>query len=136
MTLSEFKAWFEGFTESIEGKSAPTQKQWARIKEKVALIDGAPTTQVVYLDRWVRPYRDYWDRFWVSAGGSGGATWGGAVGGQTGYYLNAVGRSDGIGVANAATYAAIDPATKGDSQTVEFNSHAAMRDLGRMEAVA
>lgn len=126
MTLSEFKAWFEGFTESIEGKSAPTQKQWARIKEKVALIDGAQTTHHIYVDRWVRPYRHYWDRYWTTAGmATGPAT-----------YLDAVARADGIGVANAATYAAYDPSSKGDSQTVEFDPHAAMRSLGRMEAAA
>ena len=34
MTLSEFKAWLEGFEDGREGK-APTGKQWKRIKEKL-----------------------------------------------------------------------------------------------------
>lgn len=40
MTNTEFKAWFEGFCESIEGR--PTIKQFEKIKEKIAMIDGAP----------------------------------------------------------------------------------------------
>lgn len=51
MTLAEFKAWFEGFTESMEGQ--PTAKQWKRIKERVAQIDGTTVThQVIYRDRY------------------------------------------------------------------------------------
>ena len=51
MTLAEFKAWFEGFTESMEGQ--PTAKQWKRIKERVAQIDGvAVTREVIYRDRY------------------------------------------------------------------------------------
>jgi hypothetical protein len=33
MTISEFKAWLEGFSEGIDG--APSPEQWARIQEKV-----------------------------------------------------------------------------------------------------
>lgn len=58
MTQAEFKAWFEGFTEAIE--KAPTQKQWARIKERVAEIDGTPVTERIYVDRYVRPYERWW----------------------------------------------------------------------------
>jgi len=51
MTLAEFKAWFEGFTEGMEG--APSANQWDRIKERVAQIDGtAITREVVYRDRY------------------------------------------------------------------------------------
>lgn len=133
MTLSEFKAWFEGFTESIEGKSAPTQKQWARIKEKVALIDGAPITQHIYVDRWVQPYRHYWDRYWTTAG---------MASGDNVAFLNAVGRNDGIGVASAegtvfTGYS--DGVQRGPligELTATFDSHAAMRELGRVEAHA
>lgn len=54
MTLAEFKAWFEGFTETMEG--APTEKQWERIQERVAQIDGSVITRdVIYRDR-------YWPR--------------------------------------------------------------------------
>jgi hypothetical protein len=102
MTLSEFKAWFEGFTESIEGKSAPTQKQWAKIKEKVAQIDGAPVTQTIYLDRWGRPhYWDYLRPYWVSTSGwatsSGGhATGGSAAGFDSHAAMHALGRAEAL----------------------------------------
>ena len=34
MTLEEFKAWFEGYCEAIEG--APTPAQWEKVKAKLA----------------------------------------------------------------------------------------------------
>jgi len=54
MTLSEFKAWFEGFTEDMD--AAPNAKQWKRIKARVKEIDGTVTTYPVYLDRYVYPW--------------------------------------------------------------------------------
>lgn len=33
MTVSEFKAWLDGFSEAIDG--VPTAEQWAKIKAKV-----------------------------------------------------------------------------------------------------
>lgn len=50
MTPIEFKAWFDGFSEGID--KAPTQKQWARIKERVAEIDGTPITETHFIDRY------------------------------------------------------------------------------------
>lgn len=38
MTLSEFKAWFEGFTEGMD--ATPTEKQWERIKARIGEING------------------------------------------------------------------------------------------------
>ncbi len=58
MTLSEFKAWFEGFTEGMAG--APDEDQWKRIKARVAEIDGTVTTYPIFVDRYVEPYRRYW----------------------------------------------------------------------------
>ncbi len=61
MKLNEFKAWFEGYTESMEG--APSKKQWERIKEQVAAVDGVaitPTSYPVYIDRYVRPWYPHW----------------------------------------------------------------------------
>lgn len=56
MTLSEFKAWFSGYTEAIEEK--PTQKQWDRIKARVDEIDNMPTTQTIYIEKyWPFGYR-------------------------------------------------------------------------------
>lgn len=39
MNNSEFKAWFGGFTENLDGP--PNKKQWARIKEKVDRIGNS-----------------------------------------------------------------------------------------------
>jgi len=50
MTPNEFKAWFDGFTEAFSG--TPTKAQWARIKARVAEIDGQPITERVFVDRW------------------------------------------------------------------------------------
>lgn len=113
MTLSEFKAWFEGFTEGMEG--APTADQFAKIKAKVEKIDGAVTTYPIFVDRWLphaygfRDYRPYW-----SGGNVGYATSAGNV------------SSDAIG----GTLMNLSAAAGN-----EFDGHAAMRDLGRMEAL-
>lgn len=131
MTLSEFKAWFEGFTENLAG--APSAKQFEKIKAKVGEITGAPVTYPIYVDRYVHPYRPYWDRFWASTAGdatSTKATWGEAISS-----LQAVGRNDGVGVANFAIFGPSAGRTDaGPNQTIEFDSHAAMRELGKMEA--
>lgn len=42
MNAAEFKAWFEGFTEAMDGK--PNRAQWERIKERVSQIDGMALT--------------------------------------------------------------------------------------------
>lgn len=70
MTPSEFKSWFDGFTEALTG--VPTKAQWARIKERVAEIDGRPVSERVYIDRYWPRYLDY-RPWWVatSCGGSG-----------------------------------------------------------------
>lgn len=104
MTLSEFKAWFEGYTEGLE--TAPTKAQFERIKEKVAEINGAPITQTVFVDR----YRDY-QRVW------GQPVW---YGGTAGYSAGSV--SGNIG--NAVL----------PNVQVEFDSHAAMREVGKLQA--
>lgn len=58
MTLAEFKAWFDGFTEDME--AVPNAKQWKRIKARVKEIDGSATTYPVFIDRyfprWRTPY--------------------------------------------------------------------------------
>lgn len=60
VNLSEFKAWFEGFTEGLE--AAPSEKQWDRIKEKIMLIkDVPPTERTVFVDYWARPWRRWWE---------------------------------------------------------------------------
>lgn len=37
MTLSEFKAWLEGYSEAFTG-GAPNADQWAKINEKLGLV--------------------------------------------------------------------------------------------------
>ncbi|MEZ2132698.1 MULTISPECIES: hypothetical protein [unclassified Sinorhizobium] len=66
MTLSEFKAWFEGFSEIMEGP--PDEKQWERIKARVAEINGASTPYPIFVDRYIEPYRRYWPNvpYWTS----------------------------------------------------------------------
>lgn len=54
MTPQEFKAWFDGFTEAFTG--LPNKTQWARIKARVAEIDGSSVTERVYIDRYLPTY--------------------------------------------------------------------------------
>lgn len=68
MTLAEFKAWFEGFTEDMDG--APDAKQWKRIKARVKEIDGVAVTKTVFIDRYVTPYRPHWSSFDLCGVGS------------------------------------------------------------------
>ncbi len=58
MQVCEFKAWFEGFTEDMT--KLPTVKQWARIKARIEDIDGVPTTERIFIDRYWRRYEPYW----------------------------------------------------------------------------
>ncbi len=72
MTLSEFKAWFEGYTEGLE--SAPTKAQFERIKEKVKEISGEPVTERVFIDRYWSTISRPWSPpmyTWLSAAGGG-----------------------------------------------------------------
>lgn len=39
MTVSEFKAWLDGFSAAING--APSQEQWEAIKGKLSTIDNS-----------------------------------------------------------------------------------------------
>lgn len=61
MNLSEFKAWFGGFTEGMT--KLPNAKQWARIQERVAEITPDPTPYPVFIDRYVRPYWTTWNPY-------------------------------------------------------------------------
>lgn len=66
MTNREFKAWFEGFTEAMSG--TPTKAQWARIKARVAEIDGEPIRLLSL------PYYPTWSYTTTSGGSTGGFT--------------------------------------------------------------
>ena len=118
MTPSEFKSWFEGFTEFCD--KVPTQKQWARIKERVAEIDGKPVTERIYVDRYL-PYVTrplYWQGPWPYYGAGGGL--GGSCSGGT---LSSMGQ-------NYQTALCANP------QSQSYNSTTAMNALGRAEAQA
>lgn len=107
MTFSEFKAWFEGYTEGLDG--APSEKQFERIKAKVAEITGAPITQTVFVDRY-RDYYHHWGYPWFSSAGFANS----GVG-------DAVCQNNGGGLARLSA---------------EFDSHAAMYAVGKADALA
>ena len=109
MTLAEFKAWFDGYTENVDKQ--PTQKQWARIKDRVAEIDGTAVTERVYIDRYWPIYRQpyFGSPVWTTCGtvSSAAAT-----------------------VSNSAGSAV----TTSVVQMPAFNAESAMYALGREEA--
>jgi hypothetical protein len=68
MTTSEFKAWFEGYTENIA--KVPTQKQWARIQERVTELVKSEDREplVIFKDRYRDyPYRPWWPHWTCSS---------------------------------------------------------------------
>lgn len=71
--MSEFRAWFEGFTENIVAR--PTVAQWRRIVERVAEVNDEPTPWPIFIDRYVEPYRPWWPvhlpTLWSSDGSAG-----------------------------------------------------------------
>ncbi len=50
-TIEEFKAWLDGFTESMKG--APSEKQWKRIQEKLKEVQP---TAIYQSPTWVNPW--------------------------------------------------------------------------------
>ena len=69
MTLNEFKAWFEGFSEGIN--KVPSEKQFAKIKSKISEINDTPISYPIFVDRYVRPYRNWFETYgpaWASTG--------------------------------------------------------------------
>ena len=68
MNLPEFKAWFEGFTENLDG--APTKAQWKKIEKKVEGLVEEPTPWPIFVDRYIRPRAIWWHEtpyHWVSS---------------------------------------------------------------------
>lgn len=110
MTLSEFKSWFEGFTENLD--SPPNEIQWVRIQARVKDITGTPITERIYVDR----YRDYLDWPYLRRGAYG-------IG-----YSAACKASDGVG-------AAVLMNGKADAVRA-FDGHTAMYAAGKAESVA
>jgi len=123
MTPTEFKAWFDGFTEAFY-KEVPTSKQWKRIVERVGEIDGKSVTERVYVDRYVpqyptygRPY--YWPYFTC-----------GAINTPTLAQNSAVMNSNSM-----QQYSQTASCNQISNQGTAFNSLAAMTDFGRAEAL-
>lgn len=65
MRLTEFKAWFEGFTENISG--VPSKKQWERIRERVGEIepDVVDIPYVPYVPYVPMPNRPWWPEWYT-----------------------------------------------------------------------
>jgi len=151
MTPTEFKAWFEGFCEGITDTDQPTRKQWERIQNRVAEIDGKPVTQTVFVDRYWplyprSPYNDmYWPWHRAYAQCSGGAQQFQNVN-LAGQGMSAVAQGM-LQRANIAhqmgqnapnQMAAADFVSHAQEQNVAnptdgFDSEAAMRELGRKD---
>ena len=126
MKTSEFRAWFEGFTENIEG--APSEAQFAKIKAKVIEIDEVAVTERIYVDRYVQPWRPYWDRYWSYTGDSPKTLMSGSL---------SVEHDDSVVPMNVGVdhLMAMTPERHRRHHGI-FDSHSAMRELGRMEAMA
>lgn len=91
MTPTEFKAWFDGFTEAFGG--CPTKAQWARIKTRVAEIDGRPITERHYIDRYWPLYRDCYFTTWGSVPGLYGTNLSAMCGNNTAAAQSTIGSS-------------------------------------------
>lgn len=129
MTLAEFKAWFEGYTEDLKG--APTEQQFARIKEKVKAIDGTPTTYPIFVDRWwpnpnPAPVWPHWSTMSGVAYSDG-----------TSLVCNVAesGKTSGMSVGPDAGFDFVD-FKRAPDLGAPFDSHAAMFALGKAEAKA
>jgi hypothetical protein len=113
MTPTEFKAWFDGFTEALAG--LPNDDQWKRIKARVAEIDGKPISYPVYVDRyWSNPYRPYWYGGYCATSGGAGVV-----------------SSTFTGVSSTSTIT-----SAGASTAPTFDSKVAMYALGKADANA
>lgn len=79
MTLSEFRAWFDGFTENFEktssGDRMPTQKQWARICRKVKDLNNVATTYPVFIERYIPQVPTFWVIPPTTTRGHSGSVW-------------------------------------------------------------
>lgn len=118
MTPNEFKAWFDGFTEAMGG--LPNETQWAKIKARVAEIDGKAISYPVYVDRyWPRTwprYDDSWRLYYGATGAfplSGGVSYSGNSEPRTTLQCRAV-SNGGVG-------------------SIEFDSMAALYAVGKAD---
>lgn len=129
MNLQEFKAWFEGFTESLD--RPPNAKQWKRIRAKVDEIDGTVTTERIYIDRYLPRYPYWWKQpvyptFTYGGFGIAPASTGSFTSSSQGMLYNS----------NRAPDAAVGYSGEGQKTlTIEgFNSTAAFNAMGQADA--
>jgi hypothetical protein len=132
LKVSEFKAWFEGFTESIEG--LPNKKQWDRIKEKIAAVDGKEIVYREYVDRWYsRPYT--WTTYGIGSSSIAADT----KGSSTILLQNGTSSIKTVAGVDATKLTAAQPVNYTDWQSniceTKFDSHTAMYALGKSEAL-
>lgn len=69
MNLSEFKFWFDGFTDHMKGP--PSAEAWKKIKAKIESIkDDPPVTKEIFINDyyWPSTYRKIWryNEAWMS----------------------------------------------------------------------
>jgi len=132
MTLSEFKAWFEGFTESMDGP--PSLKQWERIQARVKEISGVAVTERVFVDRYPSLWRD--NHFYTgSPFPQVGTTTCLNARGVTGDVGN-VSFETRIGGTELGANGYMARFDQGDGGAVLFDSHSAMNALGKADAKA
>ena len=63
MTINEFKAWLEGFEESVNG--SPTKAQWLKVKQRLETVYGDAVQSIPYAPQpwypdWYTPYPYRW----------------------------------------------------------------------------
>lgn len=117
MTPSEFKAWFDGFTEAF-GNKLPTKAQWSRIKARVAEVDGNTVTE--------KRYYEYYHRYWpyYQAWGSTSIPCAGQL---TGYGTSG-------SVSTSSSLGTVTGSTNLVSTGLAYDSLSAMKALGSAEA--
>lgn len=129
MNLSEFKAWFEGFTESMSGP--PGEKAWKRIQEKIGKIEDAPpVTYHRFVDYYYQPWHRWFDRTIWSGNGVVGTTM--AYSNKTVNEYSSTRTPDASTIGALSFNASIDASP--DTCEAPFDSSLAFRDLGRAEA--
>ncbi len=136
MIPSEFKAWFEGFTESMDGP--PSLKQWERIQARVKQITGTPTSYPVFVDR----YRPMWldNHFYTGSPlpqvGTVTCLSAQGVNGNVGNVAFETTRIGGTGLGPNGYMARLDAKGSGPDGGTVFDSHSAMNALGKADAAS
>jgi hypothetical protein len=114
MNLSEFKAWFEGFTDNLDGPPGP--KAWEKICARVKEIKADPTPW----PQFIREYVPAYPRWWHSGGWS-------YLGNMNSSSAGAHGRMQ---LAAQAMQCADAP-----SHVNSVTPHDAFRSIGRLDAI-